>query len=284
MAIYHYSSSHWEKSCIFTSDKDFVFGVNTLALACVLFNVRILCYCLMDNHIHILMEGSAKNCEECYQWILVRLAQMAGKRDNQNGRMSIKGSVPVAITSRKQFINEMVYILRNPYKARISAPSSYKWSSWGQYFNPWRDYLKGTPVSTLTQAQARNLFRTRYVMPSDYEHIDGKILNKCFVDSKAAEKIIGSSLDFFDTLRLWDLESAVKISHGAEESIKFTDAELKPKLLAICNNEYHVASIDQLDRKTLMTLARTASRRFGSGNAQLARLLGVSPEDLNSVL
>ena len=33
-----------------------------------------------------------------------------------------------------------------------------------------------------------------------------------------------------------------------------------------------------------MTLARTAARRFGTGNAQLARLLGVSPEDLNSVL
>lgn len=238
----------------------------------------------MDNHIHILLEGSADECEKCYQWILIRLAQMAGKRDKQNGRMTISESRPVEVTSRKQLLNEVAYILRNPYKARIAAPSSYKWSSWGQYFNPWRESISGIPVSSLKRAQSKILFRTRYTLPPHFEHIDGKILNKCFVDSREAERLLGSSLDFFDTLRLWDLESAVKISHGAAETIRFTDAELKPKLKAICNNEYHVSSIDQLDRKSLMTLSRTASRRFGAGSAQLARLLGVSPEDLNAVL
>ena len=128
------------------------------------------------------------------------------------------------------------------------------------------------------------MFHTRHAFPSNYEHFDGKILNKCFVDSKAVERHIGSSLDFFDALRIWDLESAVKLSHGVEETIKFTDAELKPKLIAICNNEYHVASIDQLDRKSLLSLARTLARRFGTGKNQLARLLGLSTDELSAVL
>ena len=117
-----------------------------------------------------------------------------------------------------------------------------------------------------------------------YEHTGGRILNRCFVDYKRAEKLLESDLNLFDTIRLWDLEGAVAMTHGAEEKITFTDSELSAKIGTLCKKEYHAESIELLDRKTLLTLARAASRRFGAGKKQLSRLLGVSPEVLDAVL
>ena len=284
MAIFHYASPHWETGRLFTSDQDFVSGVNTLALAVALFNVKLLCYCLMDNHIHILLEGDAAECEKCYKWIMLRLAQMAGMQKYKKDKLSLLDIKPVEITSRKQFANEVAYILRNPYKARMSSPFSYKWNSSDVCFNPRISEFKGENVGNLPVTKARELFHTKHTLPPHYEHFGGRILNRCFVDYKRTEKLLGSDLNLFDTIRLWDLEGAVAMSHGAEEKITFTDNELAAKIGTMCKKEYHAESIELLDRKTLLTLARAAARRFGAGKKQLSRLLGISPEVLDAVL
>ena len=121
MAVFHYSSPHWEKGRLFTCDSDFVFGVNTIALAVAMFNVRLLCYCLIDNHIHILLEGDAGECDKCYKWIMLRIAQMAGNRKDKKDSLDLLNIQPVPVTTRKQLANEVAYILRNPYKARNSS-------------------------------------------------------------------------------------------------------------------------------------------------------------------
>ena len=284
MAVYHYSSPHWEKGRLFTCDRDFVAGVNTLAISVELFNVKLLCYCLMDNHIHILLEGEYQECDNCYKWIMLRLAQMAGINKYKKDRLSLMNLKPVEVTGRKQFANEVAYILRNPYKSRMSSPYSYKWNSSDVLFNPWIADIKGEPVGYLPVNKARELFHTRQTLPPDYEHSGGRILNRCFVDYKRTEKILENDLNLFDTLRLWDLEGAVAMSHGAQEKILYTDSELAVKLSTMCKKEYHTESIDLLDRKTLLTLARSASRRFGAGKKQLSRLLGISSEVLDTVL
>lgn len=284
MAIFHFSSPHWETGRLFSCDQDFIAGVNTLAIAVVLFNVRLLCFCLMDNHIHIILEGDAVECEKCYKWIMLRLAQMAGIQKYKKDKLDLLDIKPVEITSRKQFANEVAYILRNPYKARMGSPYSYKWNSSDVYFNPWLLECKGEQVGAIPVSKARELFHTRHTLPPHYEHSRGRILNRCFVDYKRAEKLLGSDLNLFDTIRLWDLEGAVAMTHGAEEKITFTDSELSAKIEAMCRKEYHTESLELLDRKTLLTLARAVSRRFGAGKKQLSRLLGISPEVLDAVL
>ena len=53
------------------------------------------------------------------------------------------------------------------------------------------------------------MFCTQAIFPPDWEQVEGRILNKCFVDYRTVEKRIGSSLVFFDRLRRYDLESVV---------------------------------------------------------------------------
>ena len=282
--IFHLASDHLETLRLFSDRDSFNYGVNTLALAAARFNVSILCYELMDSHLHNMLRGKWTDCWAFFRWVLHRLAIMLAERDGVNHVLPRDGFDVHAILDDRQFCREIAYILRNCYKARICSPFSYPWGSIDVYFNPFRDSVTGRRVKEIGSMEVRKLFRTRERVPGDYEVRDGRVLNRCFVDYAYVEKRIGDSLAFFDAPRVWDLESSVEMSHGAAEKITFSDAELSMRLTTLCRNEYHADSIQELDRKSLLALARTASRRYGAGKSQLARLLNVSADALDRIL
>ena len=82
---YHFSSSHQETRRIFRSRKDFIFGVNTLALLLPESDVQLIAYCLMDNHIHILLIGVYAKCLKYYDRVVHRLTIMVGKEYGVSG-------------------------------------------------------------------------------------------------------------------------------------------------------------------------------------------------------
>ena len=141
-------------------------------------------------------------------------------------------------------------------------------------------------VNTLALAVARFGIRLfcYELMDSHLHVLVGGVLNRSFVDYTYVERQYGDSLKFFDVLRVWDLESAVALSHGVSEQVTFSDAELATRLNQLCRAEYGADSVLLLDRKSLLLLARTASRRFGVGKNQLARLLNLSADMLGKVL
>ena len=284
VGVFHLASDHLETLRLFSDKDSFNYGVNTLALAAARFNVSILCYELMDSHLHNLLRGTWKDCWAFFRWVLHRLAIMLAEKDGVTHVLPQDGFDVHAVLDDRQLCREIAYILRNCYKARICSPFSYLWGSIDVYFNPFRDMVIGKRVSEMRIMEIRKVFRSRESVPGNYEIRDGRVLNRCFVDYAYVEEHLGDSLAFFDALRIWDLESSVEMSHGAAEKISFSDAELSLRLKAICRNEFHADSIPSLDRKSLLALARTASRRFGAGKAQLARLLSVSPDILERVL
>ncbi len=282
--IYHLSSDHLETIHLFPDRESSRYGVNTLALAVARFGIFLFCYELMGSHLHVLVGGIWVRCREFFRWVLHRLAMMVSQRDGVSDILPRDGFDVHAVLDPKQFRNEVAYILRNCYKARICSPFSYEWGSIDVYFNPFRDLLPGTPVSALGTVAVRRLFQTRAVIPPHYEFRDGRILNRCFVDFAYVERQFGDSLTFFDSLRVWDLESSVALSHGVSERVTFSDAELAVRINTLCRKEYGADSVQLLDRKSLLLLARTASRRFGAGKKQLARLLSLSADALEKIL
>ena len=280
--IYLFTTDHLERALLFRDEEDFAQGVNTIALATLQFPVKVLCYALMDNHIHLLVSGWYQDCRAFFGWVLHRLARMLEEKYGVSGMLKIQAADIQAVTNKEMLLNEVCYLLRNGYKARINSPYSYPWAPFECYFNPYLPLIHGTPMPGVKEAKQR--FGTHVKFPSDWEHVNGCILNKCFVDYRTVEQIISSSLDFFDRLRRFDLESIVEQAHGIEEKLTFTDAEMKEKIRAVCSNELHVISHHQLERKDLLLLARTLARRFACPKKQIARLLGIEPSVLDQLL
>lgn len=282
--IYQFTMSHLPEGRIFRKEEDYIYGVNSLALATTVTPVQLLGYVLMSNHLHLLLKGIYLACCEFYYFIIRRLRRMLSKEYQLSGVLHESAFNVSAVTDRQMFVNELAYILRNAYKARLGSPYSYRWSSADVYFNPWRDRIRGTALSAMSQPQLRKLLKSHRPVPGQWEQIDGCIMNRCFVDYPYVEKALGDSLVLFDKLRVYDLESAVRLSHGFAEKVRFSDFQLQEKIRVICQNEYHVSSLHQLDRRSLFLLARTLVRRFGAGKSQLRRLLSLSDDILDQLL
>ena len=280
--IYLFTTDHLERTLLFRDENDFVQGSNTIALATLKHPVKVLCYALMDNHIHLLLMGRYDDCLAFFSWILHRIARMLEMKYGVSGILKLQASDVQAVVDRNMLLNEVCYLLRNRYKARIASPYTYPWAPFECYFNPYLPMLHGAPLPG-AKAEKR-MFGTHVRIPSEWEHVNGRVLNKCFVDYRTVEQMIGSSLDFFDRLRRFDLESVVEQEHGIEEKLTFTDAEMQEKIRAVCENELHVASHHQLERKDLLWLARTLARRFACPKKQIARLLGIDPSILDQLL
>lgn len=282
--IYQFTMNHLEHMLLFRETADFVFGVNSIAIGSYKFRLTILAYALMDNHLHLLLCGKYVDGRAFYHWLVRRLRTMLSQRYGVRGVLYEDDYDVSGVTDDGMFFNEVAYILRNPYKARIASPFSYPWSSADVYFNPQMEQIHGETLSGMKQDKYRTLLQTHEKLPLWWEHVHGRILNRCFVDFKVVERRIGNSVAFFDRVRKYDLESAVQMSHGLAEQLRFTDQEMLSKILAVCRNEYHVCSHEQLDQKTLLLLARTLSRRFSCPKTQIGRLLGVPDAILDNLL
>lgn len=280
--IYLFTSDHLARTLLFRDIEDYVYGVNTLAIGTRKFKVRVLCYTLMGTHIHLLLMGRYEDCLAFYAWVLKHLAQHISNRHGVSGILKLQASDVQAVMDRDMLLNEVCYLLRNSYKARIDSPYSYPWAPFECYFNPRLPLLHGAPMPGVKEI--KRMFGTHIKLPSDWEHEQGRILNKCFVDYRTVEQMIGSSLNFFDRLKRFDLESVMEQKHGIEERLKFTDAEIQEKIRAVCQNELHVDSHHQLERKDLLWLARTLARRFASSKKQISRLLEIDPTVLDQLL
>ena len=281
--IYLFTTDHLERALLFRDKEDFIQGANTIALATLKYpSVKVLCYTLMDNHIHLLLMGGYVDCLAFIAWVLHRLARVLAQKYGISGILKIRAINVQAVTDREMLLNEVCYLLRNGYKARIDSPYSYPWAPFECYFNPHIPLLHGSPMPGAKTM--KRLFGTHVKIPADWEQADGRILNKCFVDYRTVERMIGCSLGFFDRLRRFDLESIVEQAHGIEEKLTFTDTEMQEKIRAVCANELHVASHHQLERKDLLWLARTMARRFACPKKQITRLLGIEPSILDQLL
>ncbi len=279
---YHLSSSHLEKQSLFRSDSDFIFGVNTLALLLPLFDVSLIAYCLMDNHLHLLLNGRLESCLSFYDRVVLRIAQHSAGQYGISGILNCEDVDIVAVTNDQQLKREICYIHRNPYKARISSPLAYRWSSADVYFNAF--VPSGIKAGSVSVRGKRIIFKTHIPVPDDYEFIDGRILNKFFVSYETASRRFRDSVEYFDCLRKFSLESIVESEHGIHESISFSDQELRERIKDVCRNEFHVESYTLLSRKDLLRLCVIVRNRYGAQQSQLSRLLGVDKEVLDVLL
>ena len=280
--IFAFTSNHQEKQRIFRSEADFIYGVNTLAIGTRKFQVIILCYTLMDNHLHILVKGSAENCAAFFKWVLHRLSLMLKSRYGISGLLKVNDTDVQVVTDNNMLMNEVAYLLRNAYKARMASPLSYPWAPFEVFFNPYLDRLKGDRFRSADFA--RQILGTHADIPPEWEHLNGRILNKCFVDFRSVEEMFGNSVIFFDRVRKYDTESIIAQAHGVEEQLTFTDSEMQEKVQVVCQKEWHVDSPHQLGRKDLLQLARTLARRFAAPKKQIVRLLGINPQMLDQAL
>ena len=154
-------------------------------LACVVEDRgwRCLAYCLMDNHLHLLIETPLPNLAAGMQWLHGRFARQFNARHGRTGHVFQGRYGSVLMKSQAHVWMAIAYIARNPVAAGLcTAPADWPWSSHravvGAAPVPWLDHermlshydsLGGEPSRRYEDAIEHSLALSRSCSPEPVE-------------------------------------------------------------------------------------------------------------------
>lgn len=97
--------------------------------------VDLLCYCLMDNHFHLLVHENVEGGVSLYmQRLLTSYSKYFNTRYDRSGSLFIHPFKAVLVEQDEQLLHVSRYIHLNPYVAHmVDDPFGYRWSSLDEY-------------------------------------------------------------------------------------------------------------------------------------------------------
>lgn len=133
---YHLIMRGVSRQVIFEDRTDYIHFLNLLKRFGIETKVRICAFCLMVNHVHLLVCDRDGHLSLFMQKLGTAYSWYFNHRYERTGHLfeDRYGSVP--IESEEQLLTVFRYILNNPQEAGICPAAEYEWSSYSRYGNP----------------------------------------------------------------------------------------------------------------------------------------------------
>ncbi len=133
--IYHIILRSVNQHIIFEDDSDYLKFLFVLSDCVKKYDSQIYAYCLMDNHIHLLLHSSPDDLPSFFQSLGTRFVRWYNNKYSRSGHLFQERFYSVSIENDNAFLSALVYIHNNPVKANICRyPSEYRWSSFNAYY------------------------------------------------------------------------------------------------------------------------------------------------------
>jgi putative transposase len=136
-ASYHITARGNHRNNIFKDKEDFVYYLTLIKETMEYYiydKYGIISYCLMDNHVHILMKTEEKPLAQFIGRISSKYAKYYNKKYNYIGHLFQNRYFSELIESDSQMIETSRYIHLNPVRAKmVKKPESYEWSTYSMY-------------------------------------------------------------------------------------------------------------------------------------------------------
>lgn len=132
--IYHVMLRGINKQVIFENDDDRRFFLNTVKKCKEESGFRLYAFCLMTNHVHLLLEMREEPLEIVFKRIGTTYAKWYNRKYERVGHLFQDRFRSENVETPEYFMTVLRYILWNPVKAgMVSAPDRYRWSSYQAY-------------------------------------------------------------------------------------------------------------------------------------------------------
>lgn len=151
-AVYHVICRGNNRQAVFRDDQDRRRYLEKLSLYLEEKNVDLLAYCLLSNHVHLLLETPEGNLSKMMQPFQTSYTVYFNKRHRRSGHVFEQRYKALLVDKDKYLLEVSRYIHLNPAAARIvERPQDYRWSSYGSY-------LKGKGILGLKSAAVLGYF------------------------------------------------------------------------------------------------------------------------------
>lgn len=133
--LYHICDRGVDKRAIFNDDTDREKFIKLLAD--VLQNVEgsLIAWCLMTNHIHLVVQMDKDEMSQMMQSLVGRYAQFYNWRHGRSGYLIQDRFRSQPINTQRYLLTAVRYVHQNPVKAGMTPTCAYPWSSYSEYLH-----------------------------------------------------------------------------------------------------------------------------------------------------
>ena len=284
MDFYFITTDHLESQIWFKDDEDFKVGMNAIPLIAASSGVKVVVFVLMSNHIHIILYCTytqAVNFINAYKGHYSHYLYCKYGVKETLRRNSI--DIRQLDTSEDSLERAIAYVQMNPVAAGICLnPFDYPWGTGNCFFRS--SSPKGYLVDSLSARKHHALFHSRKDVPKGLIlGYDGYVLPESYIKKNWVEKI------FRTPNRMWHFlntssKAKLKLSYGPSEIPTFKDQVVLPMMQEMCRKLFGKGSTKEMSPEQLTELLRQMRYRFSSNINQMARLTGLSYEQIARLL
>lgn len=170
--IYHIILRSVNQQIIFEEDSDYHKFLHILFDCQKKYDFDIYAYCLMSNHIHILIND--KNCRlsSIFQSIGTRFARWYNQKYLRFGHLFQERFISRPVENSQYFLYVIMYIHNNPVKSDLCRfATDYKWSSAGAYYGR-KDLMVDTSLAEFIVGSKELLLKSFARPDPDYDEVD----------------------------------------------------------------------------------------------------------------
>lgn len=131
--VYHVIFKGIDNQDIFYDDQDRRIFLKHLSITKKNFNYNIYAYCLMVNHVHLVIKCQDQFLSKSIQSLLVRYVHYFNKKYKRIGPLVQSRFKSKNVENQIYFIDLCRYVHRNPENAGIAKTQDYEWSSYKEY-------------------------------------------------------------------------------------------------------------------------------------------------------
>ena len=274
-AYWHAYTSGKDTPLLFADKSDFVFAMNTVALAAAIHpNITILAFEIMGNHFHFVLSAGRDDIIDFWSHLSKRLSRFYPALKSTT--LSIK-----QIDSLNSLRNNIIYTNRNGYVSDCSyTPFSYPWGTGRYYF---LDYPTGLPLSKITIDNRRLLFRCRTPeLPAEWITVNEHVVPYSYCDIKFGMSLFRDAHHYFSMVSK-NIESYSEVAIELDDTEFLTDTELFTQIIKLLRTGYGVTSLKELSKQQKFDIAKKLHFDFRSSNGQIRRVLGITQYEIDSL-
>lgn len=228
MDIYHVSSRGVNRNLIYEDDQDKQVFLGLLDRYLSRHGGRLLAWCLMGNHFHLLLQMPMGRLACLMHDLNVMYSKYFNKRHDCTGHLFGERYHSVPMQDEAQFVSTVCYIHHNPVAAAMSDSFEYLWSSYSEFVTNAIRTCTGLVLSVFDGIKG---------FMNAHEIYSRKLpLNRVSADSHQAS----------DTVALARLKGLLGIS-GMSELMRLVSSERNQMVRTACETGF---SVEQLVRLT----------------------------------
>jgi len=181
---YHITARGNRRSDIFKDDEDFQVYLEIINETMEYYPnyYEIICYCLMDNHIHLLLKTKERHMKDFMARVNSIYAKFFNGKYNYIGHLYQDKYFAELIESDSQMIDTSRYVHLNPVRAKmVEKPQDYLWSSYRMYIGEKEEKLITSKevLSYFKKGKEKELYRNfvesaiKHKYKKEEDEIDG---------------------------------------------------------------------------------------------------------------